>query len=279
MPIRQDEDFCPFFLGDTEEEALENYNKFSQIISLLARNYTVFGADPDDLFQEGLIGLARAVRAFDKTRSSGDKSFKIFAIYYIKNAMREFLTKQEVSLKIPQYLRDGIRLLIMLRELLGQAGEQLDLLNIFDIWELAEKRTVRTELDKKIKETTKKFSALANRSSVSVYNLLKRIEPLPLQLSDVNANLIEFEDYEDYVVNSLDTSKNIEWLMDLLTDEEFELLWQYYVNQTSLRELSKEMGVSAVSVGNKVRKLKKRLNKAMRRRIYEDKTNSKKTNT
>lgn len=267
MPIRDDEQFCKYFLGKTEEEAHENYSKFYNTIKHLANNYSTFGVDSDDLFQEGLIGLARAVKSFDEERSRGEKAFKIFAIYHIKNAMREFVTKQAITLKTPQYLRDGIRLMVTLKELLRQAGENVELLDIFEIWELAKNRKVETRLDEKIQNVVEKFRSLADRSSSPVYNLLNRIEPLPLQTSEIEFNDIEFIDYEDYIIDTIDLNNKIQWLMGVLTEEEFNLLWQRYVNHMSLRILAEEMGVSAVSVGNTLKRLKKKINQLARREM------------
>jgi len=267
MPIRDNEQFCKCFLGETEDEARENYSKFYNTIKQLANNYSTFGVDSDDLFQEGLIGLARAVKSFDEERSSGDKAFKIFAIYHIKNAMREFVTKQAITLKTPQYLKDGVRLMVTLKELLRQAGENIELLDIFEVWELAKNREVKTKLDEKIQDVVEKFRLLADRSSSPVYNLLNRIEPLPLQTSEIEFNDIEFIDYEDYIIDRIDSSIQIQWLMEIVTEDEFNLLWQRYVNHVPLRILAEEMGVSAVSVGNTLKRLKKKINQLARREM------------
>ena len=267
MPIRDDEQFCKYFLGETEDEAVKNYSKFYNTIKHLANNYSMFGVDSEDLFQEGLIGLARAVKAFDEERSSGEKAFRIFAIYHIKNAMREFVTKQAVALKTPQYLKDGVRLIVALKELLSQAGEHIELLDLFEIWELAKNREVKTKLDEEIKNIVEKFIALANRSSSPVNNLLSRIEPLPVQTSEIEFNDIELIDYEDYIVDTIDLNDKIQWLMEVLTEDEFDLLWQRYVDNVPLRILAEEMGVSAVSVGNTLRKLKKKIDQLARREM------------
>jgi len=261
MPIRNDEEFCEYFLGNTEEEAMENYHKFYSTIKYLSYNYAALGADYEDLFQEGLIGLARAVKTFNEERSSGDRAFKIFAIYHIKNAMREFAAKQSVALKTPQYLMDGVRLLITLKELLMQAGEPIEFLSATEIWDLAAKRNGKTKLDKDIKDVLNKLTSLADRSSSSINNLLRRIEPLPLQTSDIETNTHELTSYEDHIIDAIETNDMIRWLMDILTEEEFELLWQRYVNKIPLRILADKMNVSAVSVSNILQKLKQKINK------------------
>lgn len=57
---------------------LKNYENF---IFLNARNYFLIGADKEDLLQEGMIGLIKAIRAFDNRKEA---SFKTFATLCIK---------------------------------------------------------------------------------------------------------------------------------------------------------------------------------------------------
>ncbi|MBC2856280.1 MAG: sigma-70 family RNA polymerase sigma factor [Cetobacterium sp.] len=66
--------------GDQESinMILKNYENF---IFLNARNYFLVGADKDDLLQEGMIGLIKAIRAFDESKEA---SFKTFATLCIK---------------------------------------------------------------------------------------------------------------------------------------------------------------------------------------------------
>lgn len=63
---------------DSMNMILKNYENF---IFLNARNYFLVGADKDDLLQEGMIGLIKAIRAFDNNKEA---SFKTFATLCIK---------------------------------------------------------------------------------------------------------------------------------------------------------------------------------------------------
>lgn len=71
---------------DGNEEALnEIFEECKSLITLKNRKYFIIGGDKDDLFQEGMIGLIKAIRAYDETKSS----FKTFALLCIK---RQILT-------------------------------------------------------------------------------------------------------------------------------------------------------------------------------------------
>jgi RNA polymerase sporulation-specific sigma factor len=65
-----------------DEEAIgfviENYKGF---VTMNARNYFLLGAEKDDLIQEGMIGLLKAIKAYDTEKAA---SFKTFATICVK---------------------------------------------------------------------------------------------------------------------------------------------------------------------------------------------------
>ncbi len=69
--------------GDQESlnMILKNYKK---LIFMNSRNYFLIGADQDDLLQEGMIGLIKAIKAYDGTKNA---SFKTFATLCIKRQL------------------------------------------------------------------------------------------------------------------------------------------------------------------------------------------------
>ena len=82
MPIElvNDEDILRAQEGDEESITLilENYKNF---IFMNTRNYFLIGADQDDILQEGMLGLVKAIYAYDTTREA---TFKTFATICIK---------------------------------------------------------------------------------------------------------------------------------------------------------------------------------------------------
>ena len=70
-------------LGNTE--AINTiFEKYENFVFLKAKNYFLMGADKDDLIQEGMIGLLKAIRGYDKDRLA---SFKTFASICIKRQL------------------------------------------------------------------------------------------------------------------------------------------------------------------------------------------------
>lgn len=69
-----------------DEDAINKiFEEYKTLINIKNRRYFIIGGDREDLFQEGMIGLVKAIRAFDESKSS----FKTFASLCIK---RQILT-------------------------------------------------------------------------------------------------------------------------------------------------------------------------------------------
>lgn len=117
--LKSDEDLVEA-VRDGDGEALEFLiNKYRNFVRAKARSYFLIGADREDIVQEGMIGLYKAIRDF-----RGDKlsSFKAFAelcitrqiITAIKTATRQkhIPLNSYVSLDKPIYDEDSDRTLL-----------------------------------------------------------------------------------------------------------------------------------------------------------------------
>lgn len=93
--------------------------KFQPIVRMKARTYFIIGGDREDIIQEGMIGLYKAIRDFRPDRLS---SFKVFAelcitrqiITAIKTATRQkhIPLNTSISLDKPMYDEDQERTLL-----------------------------------------------------------------------------------------------------------------------------------------------------------------------
>ena len=67
-------------LGKIKEgntEALETLiNKYKELVSMKIGKYFIIGAEKEDIYQEGMIGLYKAIKSFDPEKQN---SFKTFA--------------------------------------------------------------------------------------------------------------------------------------------------------------------------------------------------------
>ena len=105
---------------DTDGAALEHLlNKYKNFVRTKARSYFLIGADHEDIVQEGMIGLYKAIRDYRSDRLS---SFRAFAelcitrqiITAIKTATRQkhIPLNSYISLNKPIYDEDSDRTLL-----------------------------------------------------------------------------------------------------------------------------------------------------------------------
>ena len=106
--------------GGTTDAALEYLlNKYKNFVRTKARSYFLIGADHEDIVQEGMIGLYKAIRDFREDKLA---SFRAFAelcvtrqiITAIKTATRQkhIPLNNYVSLNRPIYDEDSDRTLL-----------------------------------------------------------------------------------------------------------------------------------------------------------------------
>lgn len=67
--------------GGDQEAIVEIFEKYKKFILLRNKSYFLNGADREDLLQEGMIGLLKAIRAYDEDKNT---SFNTFASLCIK---------------------------------------------------------------------------------------------------------------------------------------------------------------------------------------------------
>ena len=89
--------------SETAEEIL--IEKYKGLVRAKAKAYFIAGAEAEDVVQEGMIGLMKAVRSFDEGREA---SFKTYAGTCIKNQILKAIRKAEREKNQP--LNDAISL-------------------------------------------------------------------------------------------------------------------------------------------------------------------------
>ncbi|MCM1089004.1 MAG: RNA polymerase sporulation sigma factor SigH [Muribaculaceae bacterium] len=100
-------------------------DKYKNLVRSKARSMYILGADNDDLIQEGMIGLFKAVRDFDSGR---DASFFTFADLCISRQMYTAVQASRRQKHIP--LNTYISLYATARENPGQNEEEAALVNM-----------------------------------------------------------------------------------------------------------------------------------------------------
>jgi len=270
MPIRDNEKFCKHFLADTPEEAEKLLKEYEYTLKMLANKVARYtGLDEEDLYQEGIIGLARAKRDFNDERSA---NFKIFAIYKIKDAMRAFGTAQAISVRVPQHTKDALRLASILRDYLIKAGEYR-YNALVDMWNASVKYNSEGPLDKSIQRARQRLINLANRSHTSVRQLLEKSEVVPSFLFDIS--MWDYTDvdtamYEEELISKLYAAEIISRIKQCISKKDYDLLTNRYIKGMTVRELAPLMGISAPHVSDLTQALLRKLRKMENRLIMEE---------
>ncbi len=114
-----DEEIVALAQGNDDEALTYLLDKYKNFVRSKARSYFLIGADHEDIVQEGMIGLFKAIRDFKPSRLS---SFRAFAelcvkrqiITAIKTATRQkhFPLNSYVSLNKPLYDEESDRTLL-----------------------------------------------------------------------------------------------------------------------------------------------------------------------
>lgn len=252
--------FPSHFLADTEKEANKLYYEYLATLQLLANKYETFtGLSSEDLIQEGVIGLARARRDFEEYRS---KNFNIFAIYKIKDAMREFVTSQGGSTRVPQYIRNTLYLVNKLKKFIGSV-KPIDVYSLLDIWQMSKEYRDNDEIGEDIRQISENLYNLASRSQTTAEQLIERAELMPLtdvEITDYTTNTQIREDTKNEVVDKMIIQEYIEEIKEILSKDDYNLLVDHFVEGKTVRELSEELKLKASSITVRIHNIVAKLN-------------------
>ncbi len=196
-----DDDSIILLVHEGNSQALDFLiNKYISFVRAKARTYFIIGADKEDIIQEGMIGLYKAIRDYD-----GDKlsSFKAFAelcvtrqiITAIKTATRQkhIPLNSYVSLDKPIYDEESDRTLLDVvagskaidpQELLVNREKFGDMeTRLSELLSDLEKEVLRLYLDG---QTYQEISVKLKRHVKSIDNALQRVKRKLEQLLETN---------------------------------------------------------------------------------------------
>ncbi|MGL4523420.1 MAG: RNA polymerase sporulation sigma factor SigH, partial [Bacilli bacterium] len=186
----------------SDQDALEHLIKrYKPFVKAKARSYFLVGADKDDVVQEGMIGLYKAIRNFNEDKLT---TFRVFAelcitrhmITAIKMATRQkhIPLNSYISLDKPMYEDESDRTLLdIISEvkttdpasmLITQEDLALIELKVNEILSNLEKDVLELYLDGR---TYQEISVLLNRHVKSIDNALQRIKKKMEKFPEFNA--------------------------------------------------------------------------------------------
>ena len=114
----EDEEIIAIVRNDNNIALEYLIRKYKNYVKLKARSYYLIGADNEDIVQEGMIGLYKAIRDYDQTRETSFRSFAEICITRqiitaIKTATRQkhIPLNSYISLNKPVYSEESERTL------------------------------------------------------------------------------------------------------------------------------------------------------------------------
>ena len=224
--------------GDEEAKA-QIVEENTGLIWCVVKRFYNRGAEAEDLFQIGSIGLLKAIDKFDL---SYDVKFSTYAVPMISGEIKRFL-RDEGMIKVSRSLKEMAYKAHCCREKLqGENGDEPSL------GEIA-----------KTMQVDKEELVLALEAGAEIESLHKTIyqkDGHEIQLLD---KLEEKEEREEAVLNRMLLSQ----LLEQLRPEERQLIYlRYFANKTQT-EVGKILGISQVQVS----RMEKRILEEMREKI------------
>lgn len=89
--VMNDEELISLIRSDNKEALDYLLNKYKELVYMKVSKYFIIGAEKDDIFQEGMIGLYKAIKSF---KAEKHNSFKTFANMCIE---RQLITAIKTS--------------------------------------------------------------------------------------------------------------------------------------------------------------------------------------
>ena len=195
------------------------------------------GADAEDLFQIGSIGLLKAIDKFDL---SYDVKFSTYAVPMISGEIKRFL-RDDGMIKVSRSLKElSYKIFQTREELIGTLGREPT------IEELSEKMQVEKEEIVQAME--------AGEEVESLYKPIHQKEGSEIRLMD---KLEEKEQREEKILDRM----LLKQLLETLNKEERKLIYlRYFLDQTQ-SAVGKMMGISQVQVSRMEKRIMEHLRK------------------
>ncbi|XP_038992626.1 RNA polymerase sigma factor sigB-like isoform X2 [Hibiscus syriacus] len=199
-----------------------------RLVMSIAKNYQGTGMNFQDLVQEGCRGLIRGTEKFDPSRGF---KFSTYAHWWIKQAVRKFLSEQSRTIRLPFHMVEATyRVKEARKQLYSENGRQPNNKEVAEAAGLSMKRL-----------TTVLLTPKAPQSLDQKIGINQNLKP-----SEVTADP-EADTPEDILIKQL-MKKDIEKVLESLSPRERQVIrWRFGMEDgrmKTLQEIGESMGVS-----------------------------------
>lgn len=201
----------------------------------VAKRFYNRGAEPEDLFQIGSIGLIKAVDKFD---FSYDVKFSTYAVPMIMGEIKRFL-RDDGMVKVSRSLKElSVKLYIEKERLEKEQGKEPSLLELADVMQITPEEAAEA-LD--VYREVESLHKTVGTGDGQEIELLDRLE------SD--------EDPNEQVLNRMVVKK----LLETLEGQERRLVWMRYFQDMTQTRIAQELGMTQVQVSRMEKRILSRL--------------------
>ena len=203
----------------------------------------------DDLVQVGAIGLLKAIEAYEIT-SKG--SFKTYVSIYIRGKILQYLRDKGTLVKLPREIPENIAKINQCVEQLANSGNTNP---------SYEEIASYANLPLKVVESALNADSLANIISLDqkIYSS-EGIETLADRLQDSDNS------YEE----TFENKKLIEYALNKLEDTEKIIIFKYYIEGMTKKNISEQLNISQMQVGRIIKRVLNKMYIILKDELFEN---------
>jgi RNA polymerase sigma factor (sigma-70 family) len=238
---KQNKDFLPYLLGNSEEEAAQTFLDYQNLLNKMAYSYSeATGIDKGDLFGEAITGLAKAKRDHDTNKAS----LSTYAFMVITDTLNDYARRNSMVVSLPSYVRKAHGIIERIKGLLNSHNL------IFEAVITESSENIPEDIRINYDYLVEKLNNAANRASIDTKELIKRAEFIPISA--------EFKDDKLETETLASSEALVSELKTLMTDEEW-FISQGIMEGKTYDEIGDELGVSGSAIGQKFSTLKAKI--------------------
>ncbi len=208
---------------------MNNILDYERLVYDIIKRYTNY-YDKEDLYQAGMLGLAKA---YTKYNNDFDTKFSTFAYFYIKGEVCTYI-RENNGIKINKELLKLNKSLEKAKEVLSQRLQRIP---------TDKELSCFLEIDERLIEEAKAISI--------------PVESLDNTQEESSNNLYNYIKTEDKNLNSDIIDLKVE--LDKLSSEEKSIIYDRYYKDLTQSEISNNLGINQVQVSRKEKKILQKL--------------------
>ena len=208
---------------------MNNILDYERLVYDIIKRYTNY-YDKEDLYQAGMLGLAKA---YTKYNNDFDTKFSTFAYFYIKGEVCTYI-RENNGIKINKELLKLNKSLEKAKEVLSQRLQRIP---------TDKELSCFLEIDERLIEEAKAISI--------------PVESLDNTQEESSNNLYNYIKTEDKNLNSAIIDLKVE--LDKLSSEEKSIIYDRYYKDLTQSEISNNLGINQVQVSRKEKKILQKL--------------------